>query len=100
MVVPIVLCGYSVGGILAPLLGILLMPNSGWQSIFWFAGLPLLLLPFIHKHLPETASYLIRKGKKEKLLSTLAKLSPELNFNQNDEFNEQKTVPVLLLFDK
>ncbi|MEH7118979.1 MFS transporter [Neobacillus vireti] len=102
MVVSIVLCGYSVGGILAPLLGILLMPNFGWQSIFWFAGLPLLLLPFIHKQLPETASYLIRKGKKEKLLSTLAKLSPEFKFNQNDEFVEIKSkesgFPVIELF--
>ena len=102
MVVSIVLCGYSVGGILAPLLGILLMPNFGWQSIFWFAGLPLLLLPFIHKQLPETASYLIRKGKKEKLLSTLVRLNPELSFNQNDEFVEIKSkesdFPVIGLF--
>ncbi|MEH7416093.1 MFS transporter [Neobacillus drentensis] len=102
MVVSIVLCGYSVGGILAPLLGILLMPNFGWQSIFWFAGLPLLLLPFIHKQLPETASYLIRKGKKEKLFSTLARLNPELKFNQNDEFVEIKSkessLPVIDLF--
>ncbi|MCM3726655.1 MFS transporter [Neobacillus cucumis] len=101
-VVSIVLCGYSVGGILAPLLGILLMPNFGWQSIFWFAGLPLLLLPFIHKQLPETASYLIRKGKKEKLLSTLVRLNPELSFNQNDEFVEIKSkesdFPVIGLF--
>ncbi|ULT57602.1 MFS transporter [Neobacillus drentensis] len=102
MVVSIVLCGYSVGGILAPLLGILLMPNFGWQSIFWFAGLPLLLLPFIHKQLPETASYLIRKDKKEKLFSTLARLNPELKLNQNDEFVEMKSkessLPVIDLF--
>ncbi|MEH7547856.1 MFS transporter [Neobacillus vireti] len=102
MVVSIVLCGYSVGGILAPLLGILLMPNFGWQSIFWFAGLPLLLLPFIHKQLPETASYLIRKGKKEELLSTLVRLNPELSYNQNDEFVEIKSkesdFPVIGLF--
>ncbi len=47
MVVSIVLCGYSVGGILAPLLGITLMPAFGWESIFWVAGIPLLLLPLM-----------------------------------------------------
>lgn len=65
MIVSIVLCGYSVGGILAPLIGITLMPTFGWKSIFWFAGLPLLLLPIMYKQLPETASYLIRTGKKK-----------------------------------
>ena len=45
MLVSIVLCGYSVGGILAPVLGIYLMPAFGWESIFWIAGLPLLVLP-------------------------------------------------------
>ena len=49
MVVSIVLCGYSVGGMLAPILGILLMPTLGWESIFWFAGIPLLLLPIMYE---------------------------------------------------
>ncbi|WP_026573049.1 MFS transporter [Bacillus sp. UNC438CL73TsuS30] len=103
MIVSIVLCGYSVGGILAPLLGIFLMPKFGWEAIFWFAGLPLLLLPFMQKQLPETASYLIRTGKKEKLITTLSKVSPESTFNLNDEIVEvQKTqetkVPIIGLF--
>lgn len=102
MIVSIVLCGYSVGGILAPLIGITLMPTFGWKSIFWFAGLPLLLLPIMYKQLPETASYLIRTGKKEKLIATLAKVSPESHFSQNDEVINLKTqetkVPIIGLF--
>jgi MFS transporter, AAHS family, benzoate transport protein len=102
MIVSIVLCGYSVGGILAPLIGIFLMPTFGWESIFWFAGLPLLLLPIMYKQLPETASYLIRTGKKEKLIATLAKVSPESHFSQNDEVIDIKIietkVPIIGLF--
>lgn len=102
MIVSIVLCGYSVGGILAPLLGILLMPSFGWESIFWVAGLPLLALPFMYKQLPETASRLIRTGKKEELMTILAKLSPESKFNKNDEFLDIEIsatkVPVIGLF--
>jgi len=85
MLVSIVLCGYSVGGILAPVLGIFLMPRFGWESIFWVAGLPLLLLPIIYKKLPETASYLIRTGKKEELFAILSKVSPNTTFNKDDE---------------
>ncbi len=102
MIVSIVLCGYSVGGILAPLLGIFLMPRFGWEAIFWIAGLPLLLLPFIHKQLPETSSYLIRTGKKDKLIATLTKVSPGFKFNQNDKIVELKVpdtkVPIIGLF--
>lgn len=102
MIVSIVLCGYSVGGILAPLLGIFIMPRLGWEAIFWTAGLPLLLLPFIHKQLPETSSYLIRTGKKDKLIATLTKVSPGFTFNQNDKIVELKVpdtkVPIIGLF--
>lgn len=102
MIVSIVLCGYSVGGILAPSLGILLMPTFGWESIFWFAGLPLLFLPLMYKQLPETASHLIRTGKKEELIATLSKVNPGLTFNKNDEIAELKApetkVPIVGLF--
>lgn len=103
MVVSIVLCGYSVGGILAPLLGILLMPTLGWESIFWIAGLPLVALPLLYKQLPETASHLIRRGKKEELFATLSKVSPGFTFNKNDELLELNTpatkVPIVGLFN-
>ena len=102
MIVSIVLCGYSVGGILAPLLGILVMPTLGWQSIFWVAGLPLLALPLMYKQLPETASHLIRTGKKEELFATLSKVDPSITFNKNDEIVELQTtgtkVPLIGLF--
>lgn len=102
MVVSIVLCGYSVGGILAPLFGILLMPTWGWESIFWIAGLPILLLPLMYKQLPETPSHLIRTGNKKGLLAILAKVNPGSTFNHHDEVVELKTsetkVPVIGLF--
>ena len=102
MIVSIVLCGYSVGGILAPLLGILIMPTLGWESIFWVAGLPLLALPLMYKQLPETASHLIRTGKKEELFATLSKVDPSITFNKNDEIVELQTtgtkVPLIGLF--
>ena len=88
MTVSIVLCGYSVGGILAPLLGIYLMPQFGWESIFWVAGLPLLLLPLMYKQMPETASHLIRTGNKKELISILSKVSPSMAFSENDEILE------------
>lgn len=102
MTVSIVLCGYSVGGIMAPLLGIYLMPQFGWESIFWVAGLPLLLLPLMYKYMPETSSHLIRTGNKKELISTLSKVSPSTAFSENDEILEleksDSKVPLTGLF--
>lgn len=103
-IVAIVLCGYSVGGLLAPTLGIMLIPTIGWESVFWIAGLPLLLLPIMYKQLPETASYLIKRGEKEKLFATLSKVDPRKNFNMNDEVmalpEQSSKVPVVGLFQE
>ncbi|WP_079527400.1 MFS transporter [Halobacillus hunanensis] len=102
MVVSIVLCGYSVGGMLAPILGIVLFPTLGWESVFWVAGIPMLFLPFMLKYLPETPSQLIRKGKKDELFQTLSKVSPQATFSKNDEIEKLESsnskVPVVDLF--
>ncbi|MFE4428836.1 MFS transporter [Peribacillus butanolivorans] len=102
MVVSIVLCGYSFGGMLAPILGILLMPSLGWESIFWFAGIPLLFLPIMMKHLPETSTHLIRMNRKEELIRVLSKVSPDSNITIHDEIVEVKKsdekLPIVGLF--
>jgi len=85
MVVSIVLCGYSVGGMLAPILGIIMMPSFGYESIFYFAGLPILLLPLMYKQLPESAVYLAKKGRKEELFKILKKVEPKFTYNNSDE---------------
>ncbi|OMP65991.1 MFS transporter [Domibacillus epiphyticus] len=102
MVVSIVLCGYSVGGMLAPTLGIIIMPKFGWESIFWVAGIPLLLLPFMYKYLPESSVHLIRTGNKEEMFRILKKISPGITFAKDDEMMEiplaESKVPVIGLF--
>lgn len=102
MVVSIVLCGYSVGGMLAPTLGILIMPSLGWESIFWVAGIPLLFLPFMYKSLPESAVYLARHGRKEELLRNLKKVDPSFTYNGTEELAhipvDTSKVPVVGLF--
>lgn len=102
MVVSIVLCGYSVGGMLAPLLGMAFIPKLGWEMLFWVAGLPLLFIPIIYKQLPETSSYLLRTGRKKELVEILKKINATLSISEKMEFVELKQhdskVPVVGLF--
>lgn len=102
VVVSVVLVAYSIGGMLAPIFGITLMPNFGWEMLFWIAGVPILLLPFIIKYMPESSAYLLQKGKKEEVVTILSKvddkldLSDDIEFTTNDQVQEK--VPFVGLF--
>ena len=104
-IVAIVLTGYSVGGILAPVLGITLMPSFGWESIFWVAFLPTLLIPIIYKQLPETPRYLIKKGRTDELVKALQQIAPNekidtsMEFIMEEEVNTTKVGPLALFSD-
>jgi AAHS family benzoate transporter-like MFS transporter len=56
--------GYPVGGILAAILALALMPEFGFRAMFWVGALPLVtVVPLLWKYLPESVSYLLAKGR-------------------------------------
>ncbi|MEE2061365.1 MFS transporter [Rhodococcus artemisiae] len=56
--------GYSVGGVLAALLALVLVQPLGFRWLIAFGAIPgILLVPVIAKYLPESMSYLIRRGR-------------------------------------
>lgn len=83
--VALVFCGYFMGGMLSAGLGMLLIPSWGWPSVFFVAGVPLLLLPLLISQLPESINFLIRKGKIEQAQALLAKASPDYKPSASDE---------------
>ena len=62
----IMFSGYSAGGILAALLAIAVIPELGWRTMFWIgAGLGgLVLLPIAAAMLPESAGFLLARGRR------------------------------------
>ncbi len=74
--VAIMFSGYSVGGMLSAGLGMVLLPSYGWQSVFFVAGVPLLLLPIIMKFLPESVGFLIRQGRVDEAQCMLQRVEP------------------------
>ncbi|WP_431804562.1 MFS transporter [Halobacillus andaensis] len=102
--VSFIFCGYSIGAIAAALFSKSILPSLGWQPIFWIAGLPLLLIPFIAKSLPESASFLLAKGKEEKLRELLQRIDPETTLDESTTFEKpepaKKGLPLLKLFEK
>jgi AAHS family benzoate transporter-like MFS transporter len=75
--VALMFSGYSVGGMLSASLGLVLLPNFGWQSVFYVAVVPLLLLPLILRFLPESVGFMVRQGRGEEARNTLQCLAPD-----------------------
>jgi len=84
--VTLMFSGYSVGGMLAALLGKSLIENYGWQSVFIAAGFPVLLIPLILKSMPESVSFLVRHGRSEDLKRLATRITPTYQPNANDRF--------------
>ena len=90
--VALMFSGYSVGGMLAAGLGIWVLPNHGWQPMFFVAVLPLLLLPAILWRLPESLGFLIRQGDQDRARRVLSRVDPNLQLRSTDTliFTEAK----------
>ncbi|MGA6876783.1 MFS transporter [Acinetobacter sp. AND/436] len=72
--------GYAVGGILAAVLGKQFIVQYGWQVVFYAAGLPVVLLPFILKSMPESVVYLVKHNKQAELRKIAEQIKPQAQF--------------------
>jgi AAHS family benzoate transporter-like MFS transporter len=84
--VTLMFSGYAVGGMLAALLGKGMIESHGWQSVFLAAGVPVVLIPFILKSLPESMPFLIKRGRHAELQQVLGRMEPAYRAQQGDRF--------------
>ncbi|QIL80684.1 MFS transporter [Diaphorobacter sp. HDW4A] len=100
--VAIMFSGYSLGGVLCAGLGIYMLPRYGWQSMFFAAAVPLVLLPLILWKLPESIGFLLRQGQHAKAREMLAQVAPDVRLDANAQLVQAEAkgagVPVLDLF--
>jgi AAHS family benzoate transporter-like MFS transporter len=84
--VTLMFSGYAVGGMLAAILGKGLIESYGWSSVFLAAGVPVVLIPFILKSLPESMPFLVRHGRTAELKAILARMEPTYQAHGDDHF--------------
>ncbi len=84
--VTLMFSGYSIGGMLAALLGKGLIETYGWQSVFIAAGLPVLLIPLILKSMPESVAFLILRGRSDELRRLAGRIDPGYAPRADDRF--------------
>ncbi|HEY6609856.1 MAG TPA: MFS transporter [Pseudomonas sp.] len=100
--VAIMFSGYSVGGMLSAGLGIYMLPRFGWETMFFAAAVPLLLLPVILWFLPESVGFLVRQGRSEQARALLKRVDPARELQADDALEmadaKGKAASVLELF--
>ena len=65
------LAAFPLGQVAAALLGLLVVPTLGWRSLFLIGALPLLLLWFSRRTVPESVRYLLRRGRTDEAERTV-----------------------------
>jgi MFS transporter, AAHS family, benzoate transport protein len=101
--VTVVFAGYSLGGILVALTGKHMIESYGWQSVFFVAGLPVLLIPFIMKTMPNSMPFLIKNNRDAELRGIVRKLMPDYPLQAQEQFmvpaeDRATSAPVAKLF--
>jgi len=76
----VMFAGYSVGGVLAAVLALALVTGHGWRIMFWIGVVPLVLvLPLAVRYLPESAGYLLARGRRAEAEALAARYGVELD---------------------
>lgn len=90
--VALMFSGYSVGGMVAASLGIWMIPQYGWQPMFFVAAVPLLILPLILWKLPESLGFLLRQGRQDEARRIYARIETGEGLTSDDTlvFTETK----------
>src|SRR5699024_804185 len=105
LTVGLMYCGYSIGAIIASLVGMFTLETLGWRFLYYLGIIPLFTLPFFMIKFPESLVYYIVRGRGDKIAEILNKVNPGGNYKKSDDFEytivkeKAKGFPVKKLFE-
>ena len=85
-IVTVVTAGVPIGTMLAPLVGLLILPQFGWRPMYWIGFIPLVMVVLIPLFIPESMDVLLRKNKSDEIKRILGKAQPGFVVSEDSEF--------------
>ncbi|MDA1535379.1 MULTISPECIES: MFS transporter [Bacillus cereus group] len=95
--------GYPLGIVLGAILSMLMLEGVGWRTMFGIGMIPLLLIPFIIRYLPESIQFLVSRNRQEEVDQILNRFQIEFyakNETHQTPSNIRKKNGFLTLFSK
>ena len=71
--------GYPLGIVLGAILSIFMLEDFGWRIMFGIGMIPLLLIPFIIRYLPESIQFLLSRNRQEEVNQILNRFPIEFH---------------------
>lgn len=100
-IVSLMFCGFPFGAVVGGVAAAHLIPNHGWQILFYIGGIvPLLLLPVIAILMPESIRFLVLKGEQGAIESIRQRMNVDtpIEATQRDDLPAPRN-SILALFD-
>jgi len=95
--------GWSLGGVVASMVGVFLTPQFGWQILYFVGALSIPLTLVVHAVLPESPKFLAAHGRVDELRALLSRLRPErgavyrnASFRSAEKSTQRNTIAELL----
>lgn len=102
--VSFIFCGYSIGAMIAALVSRSIIPVAGWEQVYLLGGLPLIIIPFLMKYIPDSIDFLVENGKENKARKIISKIDPEIGETVEITFEKPERrdggFPVIKLFEE
>ncbi|ARO16394.1 MFS transporter [Bacillus tropicus] len=95
--------GYPLGIVLGAILSMFMLEGFGWRTMFGIGMIPLLLIPFIIRYLPESIQFLLSRNRQEEVDQILNRFQIEFyakNETHQTPSNIRKKNGFLSLFSK
>ncbi|WP_428909769.1 MFS transporter [Niallia sp. Krafla_26] len=102
-IISFIFCGYSVGAMGASFIGQAVLPDFGWQPVYWIGAIPLFLLPLMVKAIPESLEYLLTNKQHNRIAKIVDKIQPSVTATLDFTFKKKAKVkksPISALFTK
>ncbi|MDT3761976.1 MFS transporter [Priestia filamentosa] len=85
-IVAIMYVGYALGGIMASLIGMYIVPHTDWRMLYYIGIIPLITLPLFMKQFPESITYYLARKQVGKVVGILNKVHPTGNYKETDDY--------------
>ena len=95
--------GYPLGIVLGAILSMFMLEDFGWRIMFGIGMIPLLLIPFIIRYLPESIQFLLSRNRQEEVDKILNRFQIEFHAKEKTHqppSNIRKKNGFLTLFSK